>query len=174
MVRISDWDPTIVCGGKNSNEKTGLLRSNICVTFIFATPLRCPSRPGLPAPILSFVSSSARVRQRIHVDLITVRYLAEGKEAIGHLKNVSRAGVFVRAVELPSKGAAVALQFRAPDGSLVDLRGEVCWTSEEVLDGAESPGFGVRLHEPPQAYRKFFVWVLKRAEQEKGDAAQLL
>jgi hypothetical protein len=114
------------------------------------------------------------VRQRIHVDLITVRYLAEGQEGIGHLRNVSRAGVFIRAVELPPEGAAVALQFRTPDGALVDLRGEVCWTSRDGVDGEGGIGFGVRLHEPPQEYRAFFRWVLLRAEQEKGDGAQLL
>lgn len=133
-----------------------------------------PSRPGLSAPILSFVSSSARVRQRLHVGLITVRYLAEGQEGVGHLVNVSRAGLFVRAVELPSEGSAVALQFRTPSDSLVDLRGEVCWTSGAELDGGRLPGFGVRLHEPPQEYREFFRWVLSGAEQEKRDGAQLL
>jgi hypothetical protein len=114
------------------------------------------------------------VRQRIHVDLITVRYLAEGQEGIGHLRNVSRAGVFIRALELPSEGAAVALQFRTPDGDLVDLRGEVCWTHPGAVDADGTPGFGVRLHEPPREYREFFRWVLRRAELEKGDGAQLL
>jgi hypothetical protein len=120
------------------------------------------------------VSSSARVRQRLGVELITVRYLAEGQEGIGHLVNVSRAGLFVRTVELPAEGSAVALQFRTPDGSLVDLRGEVCWTCPAGLAGGRLPGFGVRLHEPPQEYREFFHWVLRGAEQEKRDGAQLL
>ncbi len=120
------------------------------------------------------MSDSARVRQRIRVELIPVRYMAEGREAIGHLKNVSRAGVFVRARELPAPGAAVALQFRSPSGELVDARGEVCWTTDGLPDSDVPPGFGIRIHEPPQQYWKFLRWALAQADEGKRDETQAL
>jgi hypothetical protein len=128
----------------------------------------------VPTPILSFVSDSARVRQRIRVDLIPVRFMAGGREAIGHLKNVSRAGIFIRAQELPAPGAAVSLQFRSPNGDLVDARGEVCWTTDGLLDPDAPRGFGIRLHEPPRQYWEFLRWVLTQADQDKRDETQVL
>jgi hypothetical protein len=141
---------------------------------IVKTPRRDASSPRLATPILSFVGDSARARQRIRVDLIPVRYMAEGREAIGHLKNVSRAGIFVRARELPAPGAAVSLQFRSPSGELVDARGEVCWTTDGLLDGDVPPGFGIRLHEPPRQYWEFLRWVLTQVDEDKGDERQVL
>ena len=40
--------------------------------------------------------------------------MAEGSEGVGHLKNVSRSGMFVRSDDLPRPGVAIALQFEAP------------------------------------------------------------
>jgi hypothetical protein len=119
--------------------------------------------------MVSAVSGSGRTRQRIRLEQIPVRYLAEGCEGVGHLKNVSRAGVFIHAEELPPAGAVVALQFRCPSGVLVDVRGLVRWGTEspDELDG--SPGFGVMLHEPARDYLEFVRWAVEHAEGEKGD-----
>ncbi len=141
---------------------------------MFRVRPRALSRPRVQAPILSFVSDSARVRQRIRVTRIPIRYLAEGREAIGHLKNVSRSGLFIRAPELPRPGAVVALQFRSPTGTLVDVRGEVRWTTA-VLDAPDvRPGFGVLLHEPARQFIDFFRWVIGQLDPEKGDETQIL
>jgi hypothetical protein len=115
------------------------------------------------------VSRSGRERPRVLIDRIPVRYLAEGREAIGHLKNVSKAGVFIRGQDLPSPGSPVALQFRSPSGILVDLRGQVRWNTEGLLNTDVPSGFGVRVYEPPREYRDFFQWVLGEAEKHKGD-----
>jgi hypothetical protein len=118
------------------------------------------------------VSGSARARQRLRIARIPVRFLAEGQEAVGQLKNVSRAGVFVRASDLPRPGAVVALQFRSPQGSLVDVRGEVRWNTQGLaLDGVV-PGFGVLLYEPPREFREFFAWAVARVDDEKGSEAE--
>ena len=68
------------------------------------------------------MDDSARARQRIKIDPITVRFLAEGQEAVGDLTEVSRAGVFIESDDFPRPGAVVALQFRSSTAGLVDVR----------------------------------------------------
>jgi len=99
-----------------------------------------------------------------------VRFIADGAEGVGHLKNVSRAGVFVCARELPRAGAPVALQFESPAGDSVNLRGEVRWTTQGAAASGVPTGFGVLLHEPPREYRAFFLWAADQSEKdEDGD-----
>jgi hypothetical protein len=97
-----------------------------------------------------------------------VRYVAEGVEAVGLLLDVSRAGLYVEAAEPPRDGAVVAMQFESPDGTLVDLRGAVRWSESPEPRANGAPGFGVRLQEPPRAYREFVSWVLSQ-EDDKGE-----
>lgn len=114
------------------------------------------------------VETSGRARPRLRVPRITVRYVAEGAEAVGLLLDVSRAGVYVEAAELPREGAVVAMQFESPDGTLVDLRGEVRWSEDREGRASATRGFGVRLREPPRAYREFVSWLLSQND-EKGE-----
>lgn len=117
------------------------------------------------------MSASARARQRIPVPEIPLRFLCDGVESTGHLKDVSRAGISVCSAEIPRSGAVVAIQFRAPSGALVDVRGEVRWTTQG-LAGARGPaGFGVVLTEPPREYRDFFLWALAQAKEDPGSLA---
>jgi hypothetical protein len=95
--------------------------------------------------------------------------MAEGAEAVGQLKNVSRAGVFVSASELPRPGAPVALQFESPSGESVNLRGEVRWVSQGAPESRVPTGFGVLLREPPREYRSFFLWALDQVEKAGAD-----
>jgi hypothetical protein len=88
--------------------------------------------------------------------------------------DVSRAGLFVQAEELPSPGSAVTLQFRSPAGALVDLRGQVHWNTESLADPDVPSGFGIRLCEPPREYRAFFRWVLSQLKNDEGDASPVL
>ncbi len=93
-----------------------------------------------------------------------MRFVAEGIESLGHLANASRAGVFVLASELPRTGAAVAVQFRSPTGTLVDLRAEVRWTTQGITGSSAVAGFGVQLHEPSPEYREFMLWALAQVK----------
>jgi hypothetical protein len=97
-----------------------------------------------------------------------VRFLSESVEGIGQLKNTSRAGLFVASTQMPRPGAVVALQFRSPNGLLVDLRGEVRWTTQGLPNPDLAPGFGVLLQEPPREYREFFLWALSQAKDDEG------
>jgi hypothetical protein len=115
------------------------------------------------------VNASARARRRIVTSRIPIRFMAEGVEGVGHLKNVSRAGLFVRTVDLPRPGAPVALQFESPStGSLVNLRGEVRWSTDGLGAPTLQAGFGVLVHEPPRDFAEFLRWALEQAEKEDG------
>jgi hypothetical protein len=49
---------------------------------------------------------------------------------------------------------------------LVDLRGEVRWTTQGLAPAAGSPGFGVQLHEPSREYREFVLWAVGQAKDD--------
>ena len=95
-----------------------------------------------------------------------MRFLAEGCEATGLLRSASRAGVFIAASELPQVGSPVVVQFESPSGPLVNVRGEVRWTTKELARPDVPTGFGVLLHEPPTEYRHFFLWAMERVEKK--------
>jgi hypothetical protein len=100
-----------------------------------------------------------------------VRFLAEGEESLGELRNISRAGLFVRTANLPRPGVQVALQFESPLGEVVDLRGEVRWSTAGLATGDLPKGFGVRILEPPNAYRTFFAWAITQVEKKDPERA---
>ncbi len=109
------------------------------------------------------------MRRRFQIRRIQVRFVAEGAEGLGHLKNISKAGVFIRSEEVPRSGASLAIQFDAPDGTLINLRGEVRWRTLDLMNPNVPPGFGVQLHEPSQPYREFFLWAAEQAEKEEDE-----
>jgi hypothetical protein len=113
------------------------------------------------------VNASARARRRVVTSRIPIRFMAEGAEGLGHLKNVSRAGMFVRSSDLPRPGSAITLQFDLPTtgGGTVNLRGEVRWTSEGQGSVDPSPGFGVQILEPPREFAEFFRWAVEQLEK---------
>lgn len=97
--------------------------------------------------------------------------MAEGTEGLGHLKNVSRSGICVRSSDLPRPGVAIALQFELPTtGDLVDLRGDVRWSSDRLGSAGTQSAFGVNLHEPPPQFRLFLRWAIEQAEKEDEPA----
>jgi hypothetical protein len=113
------------------------------------------------------VNASARARRRILTSRIPIRFMSEGSEGVGHLKNVSRAGMCVRSADLPRPGVPIALQFEVPTtGTLVNLRGEVRWSSDRLGADTSQSGFGVLLHEPPPEFREFLRWALEQLEKE--------
>ena len=95
--------------------------------------------------------------------------MVEGAEGVGHLKNISRAGVFVRSSDLPRPGSLLVLQFESPTGRLVSLRGEVRWNTRGMAVAEEKAGFGVLLSEPPPEYREFFLWALEQMEKPEEE-----
>jgi len=91
--------------------------------------------------------------------------MAEGAEGVGHLKNVSRAGLLVRSSDLPRPECPISLAFENPEsGESINLRGEVRWTTSDP-----APSFGVQLHEPPREFVDFFRWAVEQLEKPDPD-----
>ena len=95
--------------------------------------------------------------------------MAEGLEVVGRMTEISRAGVFVETDEFPRPGAVLAMQFRTEQGGLVDLRGEVRWSTQGLAQSGGPSGFGVVIHEPSISYREFFLWAQENVKAEEGD-----
>jgi len=97
--------------------------------------------------------------------------MAEGAEGVGHLKNVSRAGLLVRSSDLPRPECAISLAFENPaSGESINLRGEVRWTTDGLGSPDPAPAFGVQLHEPPREFVDFFRWAVEQLEKpEESD-----
>ncbi|HKC51280.1 MAG TPA: PilZ domain-containing protein [Myxococcota bacterium] len=107
---------------------------------------------------------------------IPVRFMAEGVEGVGQLKNLSRAGLFVRSNDLPRPEAAISLQLDVPGtGASLNLRGEVRWTTDgtDASDGSgdsdASSGFGVQLLEPSPEFSELFRWAVEQLEKPDQD-----
>ena len=96
--------------------------------------------------------------------------MAEGAEGIGHLKNVSRAGLLVRSSDLPRPECAISIAFENPEsGASINLRGEVRWTTDGQGSRDPSPAFGVQIHEPPREFTEFFRWAVEQLEKPEDE-----
>ena len=81
----------------------------------------------------------------------------------GHVKNVSKEGLFVRSSTLPEPGAEIRLIFHDRHGSKLEVRGIVRWTTTQLPDAnMAKPGFGVQLLERPEGYMDFYEQILTR------------
>lgn len=112
------------------------------------------------------VDNTGRARTRIGTSQISVRFVSEGNEATGVLRDVSRQGAYIRASQIPRPGAVIAIQFEDTDGKLIEARGEVRWNVSP--NGDQPSGFGVIVHEPSRRFRDFVDWALNQSN-EKGE-----
>lgn len=79
----------------------------------------------------------------------------------GHVKNVSKGGVFLRSECLPESGSDVRILFHSRDGRKIEVTGIVVWNTNELGGHPEvRPGFGIRFHEHSDAYREFYEQIL--------------
>jgi hypothetical protein len=81
----------------------------------------------------------------------------------GHLKNVSKDGVFVRSDTLPAPGEAVRLIFHDLLGSKVEVHGVVQWTTAQLPDPSVArSGFGLRIPQATDGFLDFFEQLITR------------
>ncbi len=79
----------------------------------------------------------------------------------GHIKNVSRDGLFLRAHTLPAKGDSISVIFFVSDGSKVEVCGTVRWSTAQLprSKGAKG-GFGMLIEQPSDLYLQFYEQLL--------------
>ena len=79
----------------------------------------------------------------------------------GHIKNISKEGLFLRASVLPAAGASVRIVFHDRHGSKVEVRGTVRWTTEQLpKEEKAKPGFGVYIERGNAEFDEFFENIL--------------
>jgi Tfp pilus assembly protein PilZ len=111
------------------------------------------------------VGADGRDRRKLKrvIKRIPVRFSTASARAGGHIKNLSKEGVFVRSNVLPMRGDAIEISFETRDGRKIEVAGDVRWTTAQMDNHeAAQPGFGVQLREPSAEYMEFFEEILLR------------
>ena len=80
-----------------------------------------------------------------------------GEYANGHVKNLSKMGLFVRSSMAPPPGVAVSIRFETITGQKIEVSGTVRWNNGGLVTDPAARGFGVRLDEPSNEYLAFFA-----------------
>ena len=78
----------------------------------------------------------------------------------GHVKNVSKGGLFVRADALPEPGSEVRVLFHTQQGRKVEIHGIVVWSTAELEQPDARPGFGLRFEGASEQFREFYEQIL--------------
>jgi hypothetical protein len=79
----------------------------------------------------------------------------------GHIKNVSKEGLFVRTEVLPTPGDDVRVIFHDRNGSKIEVRGTVRWTTAQLARTQKAkPGFGVHIPRGNEEFDEFFGQIL--------------
>lgn len=79
----------------------------------------------------------------------------------GHIKNVSKEGLFVRTNVLPPAGSPVRVVFHDRHGSKIEVRGTVRWTTDQLPPEEQAkPGFGVHFQNASDEFSEFFEQIL--------------
>lgn len=93
---------------------------------------------------------------------ISVQFESDSTQGDGYLKNVSKAGVFVRSDQLPARGDMLKVRIERTFGDWVEVEGEVRWTTQDLdVDRPVRPGFGLRIPKPTRAFKLFYRELLQ-------------
>ena len=95
--------------------------------------------------------TSRRIRTAIQTE-----FEAGALRGRGTIRNVAEGGVFVGTTQVPDQGDLVSLSFRDHTGRGLDVSGLVWWTTADEPGSHRVPGFGFRLLDDSENYRRFF------------------
>ncbi len=97
------------------------------------------------------------------VKRIPVRFETDSIRGQGHIKNLSKEGLFIRCNLLPASGEAIRVTFETREGEKIQIKGSVCWTTAQIGAAGGGPhGFGVYLERRGPAFSAFFESLLLR------------
>ena len=86
---------------------------------------------------------------------IQTEFEAGALQGRGTIRNVAEGGLFVGTTQVPHQGDLVSLSFRDPKGRELDVSGLVWWTTTDEPGLHRAPGFGIRLLDDSEDYRRF-------------------
>ena len=99
---------------------------------------------------------------------IETEFEVAGHRAMGKIKNISESGAFVGTASIPEQGEDVDLNFKGPDGEEVRLSGLVWWTTDDCGGTRKrAPGFGLRLLDDNEEFRRFFASLRRGSEMKR-------
>ena len=81
---------------------------------------------------------------------------------VGHLKNISKEGLFLRSEILPQPGSEIRILFHDRSGNKIELHGTVRWTTAQLQEADARPGFGIQFSNVDSAFRDFYEELLTR------------
>jgi hypothetical protein len=81
---------------------------------------------------------------------------------VGHLKNISKEGLFLRSEILPQPGSEIRILFHDRSGNKIELHGTVRWTTAQLQEPDARPGFGIQFSKVDTAFRDFYEEILTR------------
>jgi hypothetical protein len=104
-----------------------------------------------------------RRRLKRYVQRLEAHFQSGHTRGLGHVRNLSKEGMFIGSDRLPQPGAPIALTIETSAGDKIDLNGTVRWTTAQLSDSSEAAaGFGVRFESRSAGYRELFEALLLR------------
>jgi hypothetical protein len=102
-----------------------------------------------------------RRRLRRILKRIPAAFEAGSLRGKGHVKNVSKEGLFLRSSVLPPVGCDVRVIFHDRNGSKIQVLGTVRWTTDQLPASEKAkPGFGVYIPRGNGEFDEFFEQIL--------------
>jgi hypothetical protein len=109
------------------------------------------------------IASAERRRLKRYVQRLEAHFQSGRMRGLGHVRNLSKEGMFIGAERLPEPGAPIALTIETSTGDKIDLNGTVRWTTAQLPDARDAAsGFGVRVEGRSPGYRELFEALLLR------------
>jgi len=106
-------------------------------------------------------SKSEKRRLTRTVARVPATFVAGDTCGNGHIKNLSRDGLFIRTETLPTKGDSIEVIFFLQNGNKLEIGGTVRWTTAQLAQAEQAtPGFGMHIDEQSNAYLEFYEQLL--------------
>jgi hypothetical protein len=99
---------------------------------------------------------------RRSIPRIRAAFEAGELRGVGHVKNISKEGLFLRSDILPPPGSEIRILFHDRRGDKIEVHGCVRWTTAQLGTPGARPGFGVHLPRTDEAFRAFYEEILTR------------
>ena len=85
----------------------------------------------------------------------------EGMTSQGEILSISKKGLFVHSMNIPSPGAVVRVVLKTPTAEKIEVSGHVRWTTDQLAPGTyRYPGFGMLINEWSDDFQEFFERML--------------
>jgi hypothetical protein len=91
---------------------------------------------------------------------IPIRFETGSLHGQGHIRNLSKQGMFIRSHLLPPAGEQVRILFVSPDGTKLELIATVRWTTAQLDSDDAQPGFGISIEDPGRDFLVFYQSIL--------------